>query len=194
MKQEEFDQLIQAQFANDVVNPPAHVEEAVFNTLSASTRKRKYFGWFISLIIVGFTSIGAWQFAKQSEPIEAMNPSNNLPVVVDDPSIDPSIDPMNRELQVPSDVNASLGSIEEPDEAIDEKEFMTIHPQGSRNAEPSGLTSDAQGQILPPGSSLESISLLPAETIESNALNDEVELEQKDKETWMLPAKVKVKH
>ncbi|MGB0248991.1 MAG: hypothetical protein ACPF91_03070 [Flavobacteriales bacterium] len=41
MKAEEFDQYVRAQFENEAVAPRAEVEDAVFASLSAATRKRR---------------------------------------------------------------------------------------------------------------------------------------------------------
>jgi len=190
MKQEEFDQLIQAQFANDVVNPPAHVEEAVFHTLSVSTRKTKYFGWFISLVVVGFTSLAAWQLVNHPEPDDATNPSNAVPVLLDNTA---SV-PIEGELKGQSNEDASLGLNERSNEAMDETEFILAVPQSTSKEDPSALTEGVQGRILAPESTLETISSRPVEAIESNELKNEPELEKEHEETWTLPAKVKVKH
>ena len=66
MKAEEFDQYVRAQFENETVVPRAEVEDAVFASLNAATRKRR--GIAAAAILLVATSATALWF---NEPAPA---------------------------------------------------------------------------------------------------------------------------
>lgn len=58
MKEGNFDAYVQAQFADEAVVPPSHVETAVFNELAAGARRTKLRRLGLGVLTVGICSAG----------------------------------------------------------------------------------------------------------------------------------------
>ena len=78
MKAEEFDQYVRAQFENETVAPRAEVEDAVFASLSAATRKRRGIA-AAAILLVATSATALWRHAPA--PTEVAVPVAVAPVI-----------------------------------------------------------------------------------------------------------------
>lgn len=163
MKAEEFDQYVRTQFENETVAPRAEVEDAVFASLPAATRKRRGIA-AVAILLVATSATALWLHAPAPVPTEV-----TVPVAVAPADI-PAEQPAEAAASVastPSDepVRTAPESREKP--AMDER--ATTPPVALDEVASRGLS----------GVELQETS--------------EPQLQQLEGEKWVLPATVEVK-
>ena len=94
MKAEEFDQYVRAQFENETVAPRSEVEDAVFASMNAATRKRRGIA-AAAILLVATSATALWLNAP-------------APVQPDAPALAPTevIVPVAREPAIPAEQSA----------------------------------------------------------------------------------------
>ncbi|RPG83456.1 MAG: hypothetical protein CBD69_009825 [Crocinitomicaceae bacterium TMED209] len=80
MKAEEFDQYVRAQFENETVAPRAEVEDGVFASLSAATRKRRGIA-AVAILLVATSATALWLHAPAPAPTEVAVPVAVAPAI-----------------------------------------------------------------------------------------------------------------
>ena len=172
MKAEEFDQYVRAQFENEGVAPRAEVEDAVFASLSAATRKRRGIA-AAAILLVATSATALWLNAPTPAPApaqpDAPAPTEVVAPVATEPAI-PAEQPTERMAPVastPSDEPERTAP--EPRETPAMDEYATSAPVALDEVASRGLS----------GVELQETS--------------EPQLQQLEGEKWVLPATVEVK-
>jgi len=170
MKAEEFDQYVRAQFENEAVAPRAEVEDAVFASLNAVTRKRRGIA-AAAILLVATSATALWFNAPIPAPAQpdAPAPTEVVAPVAVTPAI-PAEQPAEgaaRVASTPSD--ESERTAPEPRETPAMDEHATSAPVGLDEVASRGLS----------GVELQETS--------------EPQLQQMEGEKWVLPATVEVK-
>ena len=170
MKAEEFDQYVRAQFESEMVAPRAEVEDAVFASLSAATRKRRGIA-AAAILLVATSATALWLNAPAPAQPDAPAPASTevaVPVAVA-PAI-PADQPAEGVAPVastPSDEPERTAPMSKETPAMDE--HATSAPVIMDEVVSRGLS----------GVELHETS--------------EPELQQMEGEKWVLPATVEVK-
>jgi hypothetical protein len=170
MKAEEFDQYVRAQFENETVVPRAEVEDAVFASLNAATRKRRGIA-AAAILLVATSATALWFNAPAPAQPDAPAPAPTevaVPVAVA-PAIpaDQSAEGLAPVASTPSDEPERTAPRSKETPAMDEHATsapVIMHEVASR-----GLS----------GVELQETS--------------EPQLQQMEGEKWVLPATVEVK-
>lgn len=170
MKAEEFDQYVRAQFENEAVAPRAEVEDAVFASLNAVTRKRRGIA-AAAILLVATSATALWFNAPAPAQPDAPAPAPTevaVPVAVA-PAIpaDQSTEGLAPVASTPSDEPERTAPRSKETPAMDEHATsapVIMHEVASR-----GLS----------GVELQETS--------------EPQLQQLEGEKWVLPATVEVK-
>ena len=170
MKAEEFDQYVRAQFENETVVPRAEVEDAVFASLNAVTRKRRGIA-AAAILLVATSATALWFNAPAPAQPDAPAPAPTevaVPVAVA-PAIpaDQSAEGLAPVASTPSDEPERTAPRSKETPAMDEHATsapVIMHEVASR-----GLS----------GVELQETS--------------EPQLQQMEGEKWVLPATVEVK-
>ena len=170
MKAEEFDQYVRAQFENEAVAPRAEVEDAVFASLNAATRKRRGIA-AAAILLVATSATALWLNAPAPAQPDAPAPAPTevvAPVAVA-PAI-PEEQPAEGVAPVastPSDEPERMAPDSQETPAMDE--HVTSAPVAMDEVASRGLS----------GVELQETS--------------EPQLQQLEGEKWVLPATVEVK-
>ena len=168
MKAEEFDQYVRAQFESEMVAPRAEVEDAVFASLSAATRKRRGIA-AAAILLVATSATALWLNAPAPAQPDAPAPTEVVAPVAVEPAI-PAEQPAEGVASVastPSDEPERTAP--EPRETPAMDEYATSVPVALDEVASRGLS----------GVELHETS--------------EPELQQMEGEKWVLPATVEVK-
>jgi len=170
MKAEEFDQYVRAQFENEAVAPRAEVEDAVFASLNAATRKRRGIA-AAAILLVATSATAIWLNAPAPGPAQpdAPAPTEVVAPVAVEPAI-PAEQPtegMAPVASTPSDEPERTAP--EPRETPSMDEYATSAPVALDEVASRGLS----------GVELQETS--------------EPQLQQLEGEKWVLPATVEVK-
>lgn len=186
MKEVRFDQYVRSQFEGEAIAPPAHIEEAVFSALAATQRRNQLRRGAAGVLLVGACAVGMWlnNSADVAHSLPAV--STEQPALV--PASLPAVAVEDRSTVETGGASAAETIVDQPTSAI--QETRPIHrTQPSASARSSDPKSDAMER---PGSMKE------AQAKELNSLawpdgNNPAELLEKQTETWIMPATVKVK-
>jgi hypothetical protein len=170
MKAEEFDQYVRAQFENETVVPRAEVEDAVFASLNAATRKRRGIA-AAAILLVATSATALWlnvPIPTPAQPDAPVPAPTEVPVAVA-PAIpaDQSAEGLAPVASTPSDEPERTAPRSKETPAMDEHATsapVIMHEVASR-----GLS----------GVELQETS--------------EPQLQQMEGEKWVLPATVEVK-
>lgn len=175
MKAEEFDQYVRAQFQGDAIAPPAGVEQAVFAAVAAERTGRRRAWSAAALLMTAAAGTALW--------LTAPEPAASLPV--QDAPVE-SVAPVQDEAVVPPDAfdRADRSIFEEAPAAAEATEQLT--PSSDVRTAKAQPTHEPQPESLEPVASRGVGPLSTDEEVEA------AELQQKEKETWVLPAVVKV--
>jgi hypothetical protein len=170
MKAEEFDQYVRAQFENETVVPRAEVEDAVFASLNAATRKRRGIA-AAAILLVATSATALWFNAPAPAQPDAPAPAPTevaVPVAVA-PAIpaDQSAEGLAPVASTPSDEPERTAPRSKETPAMDE--HVTSAPVIMHEVASRGLS----------GVELQETS--------------EPQLQQMEGEKWVLPATVEVK-
>ena len=176
MKAEQFDHYVRAQFENDVVAPPERLEGAVFAALEGQSQGRK--GWLgaAALVLTVASSAALWMGTHSvDEGISSVSNAEIETTILEDQAA--------------------------PESAPDPATALTVLPIVSEEPEQvevdANRTAAAVAQPLATAESAApgSLETMDARIIDGVAVDPETsapELQQKSKETWVLPAVVKV--
>ena len=172
MKAEQFDHYVRAQFEDDSVAPPARLESAVFAALEGQQRSRKGMLGAAALVLTAATSAALWIGSPAPAPATSTETVPASQEVIHAPAI------ANEEVAEPS--FALPAAVNEPQ--------SKPQPPASRQAV--ALSADASTSTQRPQ---------PMEGVDARQVNGVAvendsapELQQTEKETWVLPAVVKV--
>lgn len=168
MKAEEFDQYVRAQFENETVAPRAEVEDAVFASLNAATRKRRGIA-AAAILLVATSATALWLHA---------------PAQPDAP------DPAPTEADVPVAVTPII-SPEQPSEAVAPVAPTTSDEPDGTGPEPRKTQAIGQHATSAPVA-LDEVAARGLSGVELQETS-EPQLQQLEGEKWVLPATIKVK-
>ena len=186
MKEERFDQYVRSQFEGEAIAPPAHIEEAVFSALTAAQRRNQLRRGAAGVLLVGACAVGMW-LNNSSEVAHPYSPaSSEQPTLV--PASMPAVAAEDHSTVETGGASAAEAIVEQPTSAILETSAMN-RTQPVVAARSSAPRSDAMERP-------ESMNEAQAKELNSLALpagNHPAELLEKQEETWIMPATVKVK-
>lgn len=175
MKAEEFDQYVRAQFQGDAAAPPAGMEQAVFAAVAAERTGRRRAWSAAALLMAAAAGTALW--------LTAPEPAASLPV--QDAPVE-SVAPVQDEAVASPDAfdRAEPSIVEEAPAAAEATETQT--PSSEARTAMAQPTHEPEPEILEPVASRGVASLSTDEKVGA------AELQQKERETWVLPAVVKV--
>lgn len=179
MKAEQFDRYVRAQFENDAVAPPARLETAVFESLEGQQLGRKGVLGAAAVFLTLATSAALWMGTRSSADEVKAVPTAAVETVVIDEQVATESVPESAVLPVKADhseqptleASTALASPTEPSTA------------------PIRRTAEAATEAPGRAEAVE-VRTVDGVSIETGATAPE--LQQSDKETWVLPAVVKV--
>lgn len=172
MKAEEFDQYVRAQFENEAVAPRAEVEDAVFASLSAATRKRRGIA-AAAILLVATSATALWLNAPAPTPARPDGPA---------PAPTEVVAPVATEPAIPA---------EQPTEGV-APVASTPSDEPERTApEPRETPAMDEHAILAPVA-MDEVASRGLSGVELQETS-EPQLQQLEGEKWVLPATVEVK-
>ena len=168
MKAEEFDQYIRAQFENETVAPRAAVEDAVFASLAAETRKRRGIA-AVAILLVAASATALWLQAPTPAQPDAPAPTEVVAPVAVTPAIP---------AEQPAEAKAPVASTpsEQPERVAPE----------SRET-PAMVAYKAKAPVA-----MDEVASRGLTAVELQQTS-EPQLQQLEGEKWVLPATVEVK-
>jgi hypothetical protein len=172
MKAEEFDRYVRNQFENETVAPRAEVEDAVFASLNAATRKRRGIA-AAAILLVATSATALWLNAPIPTPAQPDAPAPAPTEAVAPVAVEPAIP-----AEQPTEGMAPVASTpsDEPERTAPEPRETPAMDEHATSA-PVGLDEVASRGLS--GVELQETS--------------EPQLQQLEGEKWVLPATVEVK-
>jgi len=168
MKAEEFDQYVRAQFENEAVAPRAEVEDAVFASLNAATRKRRGIA-AAAILLVATSATALWL---------------NAPAQPDAPA------PASTEVAVPVAVAPAIPA-DQPAEGV-APVASTPSDEPERTAPKSNETPAMDEHATSAPVIMDEVASRGLSGVELHETS-EPQLQQMEGEKWVLPATVEVK-
>ena len=175
MKAEEFDQYVRAQFQGDAVAPPAGMEQAVFAAVAAERTGRRRAWSAAALLMTAAAGTALW--------LSAPEPAASLPV---------QDAPVESVAPVQDEADASPNAFDRAERSIVEEAPVSAEATGQQTPSSDARTATAQPTHEPQPESLEPVASRGVGPLSTDEKVDAAELQQKEKETWVLPAVVKV--
>ena len=172
MKAEEFDQYVRAQFENETVAPRAEVEDAVFASLSAATRKRCGIA-AAAILLVATSATALWLNAPAPAPAQPDAPA-----------------PASTEVAVPVAVAPAIPA-DQPAEGV-APVASTPSDEPERTAPKSKETPAMDEHATSAPVIMDEVASRGLSGVELHETS-EPQLQQMEGEKWVLPATVEVK-
>lgn len=173
MKAEQFDHYVRAQFENDAVAPPARLEGAVFAALDGQQQGRKRMLGAAALVLTVASSAALWVGTR---PVaEEARPVSNAAIET------AAVEAQTAPEPAPASVVLPVEQPAQPEKAA--VESVVAAPVTTQPSPPSDTKA--------PGT----LETVEARTIDGVSVESPLtgpELQQTNKETWVLPAVVKV--
>lgn len=176
MKAEQFDHYVRAQFENDAVAPPARLESAVFADLEGQQRSRKGMLGAAALVLTVASSAALWTATRPVAEADAPVPQPSVETtLVEEPAAPvSSIEQVSVKPVLPVETTQPKSAQVESTPAVT-----------ARTAQTATAETEAPGL-------LETVGTRTIDGVSVDSGMSAPELQQKDKETWVLPAVVKV--
>lgn len=172
MKAEEFDQYVRAHFENEIVAPPANLEDAVFATLAAKNRKRRIVAAAAIGLVVTASAMALWMNAPEPARPEA---TESAPT----------------ETVVPVAAERSE-AIESPALPAASSDRIVPAPSQEPKASPTATSPALAQPITSAPAAMDEVTVRALSGIEQDA-GTQPQLQELEGEKWVLPATVTVK-